>query len=455
MKTFFPKILTLIVSALVIMWYAFYNGFPLATSDTGAYVSTAFDFAVLKDRSSFYSVFLAYTGVSLSHISAINGTLWLPVFFQSAIIAFLFTRIFYVLSGKAPQVTVFLFSTTIIAFGTGVSWVASYIMPDIFVGILLVAIVVYLFDRQANKTTRIIYALIIIVSIIVHNSHFLLILFWCAAIGVITYKNFEVRRKVLHIVALAMFCIITMCSLNYSKGFGFVLSPGSHVFLMGKLAETNVLQTYLKENCDTKESALCPYKDEIQESAIEYLWADNSPFKKIGGWEGSRYEHMKIIKGVFTTPRYILLYAKKALAHSLEQLGNFQISTFEQPFNKGTSPYNNIEKYIPTDLPQLVTAAQQHKTINNQNLKYIHLLILLASTIWVILVYRRVDNKQTIKGIYCVIITYIICNATVTASLANVLDRLQYRVFWVLPATNIIIVINYYLNRRLPITDDN
>ena len=76
-KALYPTI-SVITASILLMWFTFYNGYPMATSDTGAYVRFAFDFQVLKDRSSFYSIWLAVAGL--------RSSLWLPVFFSMSAI---------------------------------------------------------------------------------------------------------------------------------------------------------------------------------------------------------------------------------------------------------------------------------------------------------------------------------------------------------------------------------
>lgn len=86
MKKSIQLAIPVIAAALILMWYAFYNGYPLVTGDTGAYVRFAFDFQVLKDRSSFYSIWLAVAGLRTLEFAGARGSLWMPVFFSMFIV---------------------------------------------------------------------------------------------------------------------------------------------------------------------------------------------------------------------------------------------------------------------------------------------------------------------------------------------------------------------------------
>ena len=56
-------------------------------------------------------------------------------------------------------------------------------------------------------------------------------------------------------------------------------------------------------------------------------------------------------------------------------------------------------------------------------------------------------NKE-LAFIYCCILLYLVVNAFVTASLSAITYRFQYRVAWLLPAANAIVILKYYYTTR-------
>ena len=440
-KALYPTI-SVITASILLMWFTFYNGYPMATSDTGAYVRFAFDFQVLKDRSSFYSIWVAVAGL--------RSSLWLPVFFQCLLLAMLFLRYYQMLSnGTAVKYHQYLAAIVLVAFTTGVSFIAAYIMPDIFAGMLLLSVLLYLYDDKASAALKLLYLCLAGFSILVHNSHFLIVPAFCvlALVYVQLTKQYHLRLKIVKVLGVAASCWLLVCSINFVYGFGFTLSPGSHVFMAGKLVETGTMKKYLDEQCAEQPYKLCAYKDQLPQRAYEYIWDENGAFKKTGGWDSSAAEHKAIIRDVFTTPEYALHFAGVALQHTWQQLMFIHILQEDQAFKEGSPPYDNIEREIKSELGQFRDARQQQHTFNNSSWIKIQLVVLILTMVWVSFLFVKRVFPRYVLHIYILLLLFIICNAFVTASFANVLERLQNRVFWVLPATNILVLSAYYAGR--------
>lgn len=442
-------ITSVIIAALLLMWYAFFNGYPMVTSDSGAYIRFAFDFQVLKDRSPFYSIWLAATGLRTLGFAEVPWSLSVPVFFQCLSLAVLFLRYYHMLGDAVVKPFHYLLAVVIVASSTAASFTAVFIMPDIFASILLLAILLYLYDDKLSGKISLLYLGLIGFSILVHNSHFLIVPMFCVLMLLFAQlaRQLVIRRRLLNVLGITASCWLFVCSINAIYGFGFTLSPGSHVFMAGKLVETGTMKKYLNEQCTDQPLKLCAFKDELPERAYQYIWADNGPFQKIGGWEGSAGEHNAIIRNVFTTPRYAIDFAGTALLHTWQQLQYIHIWERGQSFDKYSAPYMSIEKHIKAELSQFTKSRQQKGIINNGTWITIQLIVLLLSILGVgILFFKGVLPKRT-AYVYIAIMIFIICNAFVTASFANVLDRLQTRVFWVLPATNIFVLVIFFWQR--------
>lgn len=447
MNTRIYTLVSVIIASLLLMWYALYNGFPLVTGDTGAYIYFTFDFQVLKDRSSFYSIWLALAGLRTLQFAGITGSLWLPVFFQCVLVAVLFLHYYRMLGNDAVVKTSgYLLAIVVVAIATGVSFIVAYIMPDIFVAILLLAILLYLYDNEPSTKLSLLYLGLIGFSMLVHYSHFLIVPVFCILMLLYAQvtRQFSVKARLAKVLSISAVCWVLMCSINAVYGLGFTLSPGSHVFMAGKLVETGTMKKYLDEQCAEKQYKLCAYKNKLPEKAYQYVWDDNGAFKHVGGWDSSAAEHKAIIRDVFTTPRYAVHFAGQALKDTWEQLKFMYVDGNGQAFNETSAPYMSIEKHIKAELPQFVKSRQQMQTIDNSTWANIQLVLLIFSSLWVLLLLFKGSLQEHITHVYIAILLFVACNAFVTASFANVLDRLQIRVFWVLPATNIFVLVNYY-----------
>jgi len=429
---------TFILTTGLLLSVAWYNGYPLINSDTGSYVKYAFDFQVPQDRSPFYGVFTGFSSLWVS--------LWCTIIVQAALLVFLLYRYSRLFWQQTPSLFAMLLMFAGIVACTHVTWVVSFVLPDIFAAILLLAIILYFFDEHCSISFRLAYLFIVFISIAVHNSHYLIsLLFALILIAVYTYrKRKDKLRRAFVLLSITVANWLILCTLNYVKSFGFTLSSGSHVFMSAKLVETGIMKKYLCDSCNTKPLKLCQYKDELPNTLSEYLWEDYSPLYKVGGWQGSRTENEIIAKDVFTAWEYLSIYISKSIINSGRQVVELQLPPIIKLLNEQSSPYNFISRHLPNELGAYTKARQFQNQLTTGKLSHFYLYIFLLSSIWVVIVARSLSNMESVKVIYGFVVLFIILNGIITATFSEVVGRLQYRVFWILPATNIFVLVNYY-----------
>jgi hypothetical protein len=114
-------------------------------------------------RSAYYSLF-EYTAANV-------GSLWLVIAIQAVIVALMLRLAFEMLCPKLPvrYYTIVIMSVAILTTG---SWTVSYVMPDIFNGILALAIiVVVLFWERLSRLRRICILLLVSASFVMHMTN--------------------------------------------------------------------------------------------------------------------------------------------------------------------------------------------------------------------------------------------------------------------------------------------
>ena len=460
-KTFIWLLLT---TSLALMVVALYNGFGLTESDTGAYIEKGILNAIPNDRSPFYGWFIRYTSMWSS--------LWYALFAQCLLLAYVLLKFIFQLAvfsrqsavahskaegpdndpnlpagRQGSQARFTLFTIIVIVSFTCVSWVASYLMPDVFAGILLLAILLFLSYKEKKTLQLVIYALIIFLSIIVHNSHTLIVAPFSLALLVwaLLKKNKTILKKSLVLLCLSVMSWLLMCTVNALNGYDFTYSRGSHVFMVTKFAEAGILKTYLDDNCGKKNLKLCNYKDQIPAYSWEFLWDAQSPLYKTGGWDSNKAEFGVIIHDVFTTPKYMKMFAASAATGTLRELSQVQAPDNTSFQGRWSSPGYRIGIYFADELNEYVLAKQNKAGLSATNCNYIYYLFFLLSTIW-ILFHARFFERELLF-IYGCIILFFVLNAFVTSAFSTVIYRFQNRVFWLLPATNAILIIKYYWHR--------
>jgi hypothetical protein len=419
----------LLAATTIFMLVAIINGYGLVTSDTGSYIKYAFDFQVPADRSPFYGIFVG--------IASVWCSLWLALFIQCLLLVWIWYELLHLLYSKTSPL-IYLATVVGITLLTPASWVASFIMPDVFSAAMLLAILCYMLSAHRHG----LYLCFIATCVLMHNSHFLILPLFAVLVWLVSKPY---RNKAANLLLLSVGLFTTMCGINYAKGFRFKLSAGSHVFMMGKLSETGILKTYLNDNCDKKSYALCNYKDELPPNAWDFLWDETGPLYKTGGWDSSRAEYNAIIKDVFTTPRYAAMFAGAAITGTAQQLTRNNITVDPLPANAIAGQM--IARHYPKELNAYSRSMQTTGAIKTANFNYGYLLVFVLSSV-LILHHRKRIYTPNIKFLYLFTLLFILCNVFVTATFANVLDRLQLRVSWVLPAINCALLIHYYLAHR-------
>src|SRR5436190_7513240 len=244
----------LFVTTLLLMVVALYNGFPLTESDTGAYIEKGILGIIPQDRSPFYGWFMRYTSLWTS--------LWFTVFVQCFILSYVLLKFIIFLDPHPSQASAStgginsteqipnskfqipnsfnyrLVTVIVIITVTCVAWVAGYLMPDIFAGILLLAILLYLFDEDGGKGALTFYAVLIFMAIIIHNSHFLITAIFSTAliIWALVKRYAVLLKRSIVLLSLSVLSWLLMCTVNAANGYDFTFSRGSHVFMVTKFA---------------------------------------------------------------------------------------------------------------------------------------------------------------------------------------------------------------------------
>ncbi|MCC6186456.1 MAG: hypothetical protein IT256_04820, partial [Chitinophagaceae bacterium] len=80
MKFDYKLPVTILLSAFVLMFFAFFDNFPIVTGDTGSYISSGFSLKPPIDRPIFYGLFIRFT--------SLGASVWLTVFVQCFILAY-------------------------------------------------------------------------------------------------------------------------------------------------------------------------------------------------------------------------------------------------------------------------------------------------------------------------------------------------------------------------------
>ena len=445
-------VLPLLLSCLILISAGLYNGFPLVTSDTGTYINSALEFTVPDDRPIVYGLFIRATGLKFS--------LWFVIMVQGLLLGWVLLRCLAAFAPRVRSVYGQLIVLGATAWSTGVSWYCSQLMPDIFTAIGLLCLALLLLGKFRSRAELVGLLALLLVSSLVHNSNLLInttVVLMLGAVGIwqrLFRRGLLQWRNWLLAGSIVFSSWVVLPAVHAGFGGGFALSKASPAFLMARLTETGILEKYLSRSCQTgTEYKLCAFRDKLPNDAISFMWDSNSPYNQTGGLAANRAEYQQIIRAILTSPRYYPRLASEAIQATLRQLTHVGHGDGLEPFRENTNPYWKVQNFSSYELKEYMSSLQNRGqlvfTALNERMYAAQLLALL--TLGGLIAWHR-NQKMIPSGsssstattdlilLLTVLGTGIVANAFVTGALANVLDRLQGRVAWLLPFVAILVV---------------
>lgn len=218
---------------------------------------------------------------------------------------------------------------------------------------------------------------------------------------------------------------------------------------MAHLVDTGILEKFLKENCNNEEYAdckLCQYRDSLPIDVATFIWTGDI-LENTGGWDGSKKEYTKIIRGTLKQPKYLLMNIYRSTTYGFIQLTKNKIGEGLSAYNKDSAPYYNINNYYYNEMNNYKNSRQnQWNGINLKldKLNSAHQFLLILSLFAVILLLasplRRKINSLTFLFLLFAI-GAIVLNSFITGGLNSPYDRYQARLVWLLPLAVILILV--------------
>ncbi len=434
-----------LLGALCLLIPALYNGFPLLTPDSSAYIGNAFSLYVPVDRPVTYSLFLRITtmGVSLWGVVAAQALI------LSGLLLLLAQRLLAGVYRRAAFAGLMLLLGTV----TSAGWFAGQIMPDVFTAVLLLSLLLLCVPPLSNWLRWTLYVLMLL-CVTVHNSNLLIALLTGVMLLVQGWRKRDAarRRVAVALLGISVAGWLGLSAMNYKAGHGFRPSAASHVFLMSRMIESGLMDDFLNDYCvaDTMPYKLCAYRRNLPDRQWAFMWDAESPLYRAGGWEATEPEYTRIIGKTLTTPKYMVLHGVKAAQATLRQMPLLYVGDGFFRFKNDSILQGSMRTHFPGEQKELNVSAQQEGGLHldwwNPILIAVSLLLIIAA-----LLLRPLSLPQRLAGegpafapLVRLALLFLFFNAAVTAALATVVGRYEARVFWVLP----FLAILYMLRRN-------
>jgi hypothetical protein len=426
-QPFVPAALAVIAGAVLLIWPALLNGYPIVFSDTHAFLVQAGEPRMVWDKPFAYGPFLR-----LLHSRA---TLWIPCLAQGLLVSHLLW-----LGREAfrpPTPLYHLALCTALALLTPLPWFTALLMPDVFAGMVALCLFLIGFGDRLDRSGRVWAGLLATLGITIHLSHLVIAACSIVLVGLL---RFERLRYAILPLAAALGLLSASNLVAYGR---FAVSPFGSVFLLARLSADGAVAPVLQRECPRAGWRLCAWAGNLPADSDVFLWDGKGPvWTYPGGPEAMAREASAIVKEtLFSEPG---LVARAALANTLDQLAMIRLGDTLASTWLEASITGSLRAYFPpVELDRFRAGLQAQDQLAayaapfNAILPYTCLagFVLLS----VLLARNLTIPRSIVTGLAATVFVSLLANAAATGALSKPHDRYQTRIVWLLLAAPLLV----------------
>jgi hypothetical protein len=341
-----------------------------------------------------------------------------------------------------------------LAFATALPWLASELIPDLFTGLLVLALGLAAF--AAGRLSRVERAWLIAFSafmIATHQSHLLLAMLLLPVLVALQWwlrrgtdrstigrphtghphlGHPDIGPDAVPMLAAPLLACIALMVVNFIAFQHASVAPFSNVFSLARVIYDGPGMRALIRECPRAPWRLCPYLDQFPAIADEFLWQPNGPLARAGGAKVVSAEANAIMASALAAePREEL---RAVLTNTARQLGQFATGDGLKAWPASVTPW------IVRDFPRFETNAYLAARQTNDLLVLpgwllmLHRVVALAGVaVSCALLPVALHRRHLVGGFLAIVLVALPINAFITGGLSGPHDRYQSRVMWLPP----------------------
>lgn len=312
----------------------------------------------------------------------------------------------------------------VIAGATPAAYFANLIIPDIFAGMLILALaMIATAGERLSRALRVVLVLIASFAVTSHASHIplagglsVLGLAW------LVFGGGAQRRLIPWLLAPLVLGVVATVATGF-VGFGTVsLAAKRFPLALARSVEDGPARWYLEKNCATKHYAVCEvFGDKIPETVPTFLWAPD-------GLDGrATLDQMNRIR---EEEQEILVEAAKAYPgeQSSATLHNIALQTVY--FGLNEARFDERIELDDTGAPYLVPTGADHEGLATI-VEWLSILSAFGGILWLGWRFRRLAREE--QAMVVLVLCGLLGNAVICAVFSGVAERYQARVIWLVP----------------------
>lgn len=415
--------------ALLLIWPAFLNGYPLLFSDSAAFLAQTVEPLMIWDKPWIYGPF-----AFLGHW---HLTLWGTVLAQGILVSHTVWLLARAAGWAAPLRHLLL--CAFLALFTTAPWSAAMVMPDILVPVALLSAALLGWNWEGlGRGERLWLALLGSVAAAAHLSNIPMLL------AVLALALLLREWRALLRAAIPLSGAVLLLLATNAVGHGrFALSPHGSTFLLARLVADGPAARTVEALCPARGWYLCAFAGALPANSDLFLWSGHSPVNRgpdgqprfLGGVLLSD-EAREIVRE--TIRREPLTLAWQALANGLRQLGLMRIGDTlgAADVGEGVRP-RLVQGFPPSELRAYEAAAQQRDLLLEEAnaIAWLHpWLVALAAPFAALSALRAwCDGRRREAGLILAVLAGVIGNGFATGALSMPHHRYGARVAWLVP----------------------
>ena len=426
----------LLGGALLLIWPAFLNGYPIQFVDTIAYLLHTITGEAPWDKTQVYGPFLLlfHGGISL----------WGAVLAQGAILSALLWLVQRVAVGEALAARHMVLCLSLALLTTG-PWFVATIMPDFFTPIVALCLFLLGFgEKRLSGRERLAVGLIGTLAIAVHLSHLPVAL----ALVVLVVLVRRQWRPVLRVATPMLAAMLLLVATNlYSFGRA-TLSPHGAVFMLARLQADGSAVRTLRDNCPQSGWYLCDFIDRMPMNSDTFLWDPTSPpardaagNPRPGGAAMLAPEARTVVAA--TLRDYPWMVAKASVANAFEQVFKARLGDTFDPTDLDEFATRVLARgFPPAERARFEASAQMRGDLGRYAAPFIrlHQAVLIVTTLAALAAWWRLWRRSwrgpedaPLLGLVLCMMVAVAANAFATGALSAPHLRYGARIAWLLP----------------------
>ena len=413
--------------ALLLLWPALWNGYPLLFSDTGAFLAQVPAPEMNWDKPWVYGPFLV-----LLHGGT---TLWTASVGQAVIVSGVLRLTGRVLGlGAGAHVAV----CAVLAAGSAAPWFASTLMPDVFAP--LVVLCVFVLAYAPGRAVRAAAAVVGTLAISVHLAH-LVLAAGCIAVAC------ALRRRVVAPALLPLgAALVLVFTLNAAGMREIGISPYGNIFLLARMVGDGPARTTLAERCPAAGWRLCGWTGWLDGDSDRFLWDGTGPVWADGSGPTRLVDEAGVVVQA-TLLSHPAAVARAMAANTWAELWRVQVGDTLAPTHLDTTVWQALEAWFPPAEQERYARALQPRGLLRAwpwTAPHVPLLVAgLVGTGWL-----AVRGAGAGRGLAVLVLAGLVVNAFSTGALSALHDRYQARIVWLLLVPPLLYAAGVWASRR-------